>query len=325
MVFFHVVIPARHASTRLPGKPLLPIAGKPMVVRVAEQAAQSGAQQIWIATDHHAIADVVHEHGFKACLTKDSHASGTDRIAEVVEQQGWPDDTIVVNVQGDEPLMPPALIRAVAEHLHRHPECAIATACHAIHDEAAMRNPNIVKTVLDKNGNALYFSRAPIPYPRDAFMVLSSSEGRDDRSSSLRGEVGRGERVLSSSSAPLPNPPPEGEGAIALPPTGGNLEGGCSSSLRGEVKREALPADLPVLRHIGIYAYRASFLRAYSQLAPCALERFEALEQLRALYHGYKIGVVISEQAPPGGVDTEQDLHAARQAFEILNKEEKKS
>jgi 3-deoxy-manno-octulosonate cytidylyltransferase (CMP-KDO synthetase) len=251
MTAFHVVIPARHASTRLPGKPLLPIAGKPMVVRVAEQAAQSGAQQIWIATDHHAIADVVHEHGFKACLTKDTHASGTDRIAEVVEQQGWTDDTIVVNVQGDEPLMPPALVRAVAEHLHAHPECAIATACHAIHDEAALRNPNIVKTVLDKHGNALYFSRAPIPYPRDAFAA-----------------------------------------------------------------QQPLPQDMPVLRHIGIYAYRAGFLRAYGRLAPAAIEQFEALEQLRALYHGYKIGVFVAAEAPPSGVDTEQDLHIARQLFE---------
>ena len=270
MVNFHVVIPARHASTRLPGKPLLPIAGKPMVVRVAEQAAQSGAQQIWIATDHHAIANVVHEHGFKACLTKDSHASGTDRIAEVVEQHAWPDDTIVVNVQGDEPLMPPALIRAVAEHLHAHPECAIATACHAIHDEASLRNPNIVKVVLDKNGNALYFSRAPIPYPRDAGIQLFLPEGQD----------------------------------------------GCSSSPRGDVRRGELPAGLPVLRHIGIYAYRAGFLRAYGQLAPTAIEHFEVLEQLRALYHGYKIGVVIAADTPPGGVDTEQDLHVARQLFD---------
>jgi 3-deoxy-manno-octulosonate cytidylyltransferase (CMP-KDO synthetase) len=250
MVDFHVVIPARHASTRLPGKPLLHIAGKPMVVRVAEQAAMSGAQQIWIATDHHAIANVVHEHGFKACITRDNHVSGTDRIAEVVERQGWPDECIVVNVQGDEPMMPPALIRAVAQHLHDHPECAIATACHAIGDEAAMRNPNIVKTVLDINGNALYFSRAPIPYPRDAFAA--------------------------------------GEG---------------------------LPAQLPVLRHIGIYAYRASFLRAYGQLSPAPIEQYESLEQLRALYHGYKIGVVIADEAPPGGVDTEQDLQAARDTF----------
>jgi len=256
-VAFHVVIPARHASTRLPGKPLLPIAGKPMVIRVAEQAAQSGAQQIWIATDHHAIANVVHEHGFKACLTKESHASGTDRIAEVVEQRAWPDDTIVVNVQGDEPLIPPALIRAVAEHLHRHPECAIATACHAIHDESAFRNPNIVKVVLGKNSNALYFSRAPIPWPRDA--------------------VAHG---------------------------------------------QPLPSGLPVLRHIGIYAYRASFLRAYGQLAPTPIEQFEALEQLRALYHGYKIGVFVAEQAPPGGVDTEQDLHAVREFFSTQTKSE---
>ena len=270
MTDFHVVIPARHASTRLPGKPLLLIAGKPMVVRVAEQAALSGAQQIWIATDHPAIAEVVHEHGFKACLTKGSHTSGTDRIAEVVEQQGWPDDTIVVNVQGDEPLIPPELIQVVAEHLHNHPECAIATACHAIHDEAALRNPNIVKAVLDKNNNALYFSRAPIPYPRDAFSALSASAGQDDGSSSLP------------------------------------MEGG----------KRVLPKDLPVLRHIGIYAYRASFLRAYSQLAPAVIEEFEALEQLRALYHGYKIGVFIAEHAPPGGVDTEQDLQVVRQIFE---------
>ncbi len=250
MTDFHVVIPARHASTRLPGKPLLQIADKPMVVRVAERAALSGAQQIWIATDHHAIANVVHEHGFKACMTKDTHVSGTDRIAEVVEQRGWTNDTIIVNVQGDEPLIPPALIRSVAEHLHQHPECAIATACHAIHDEASMRNPNIVKAVLDKDNNALYFSRAPIPYPRDAYAA-----------------------------------------------------------------QHPIPADMPVLRHIGIYAYRASFLRAYGQLAPAAIEQFEALEQLRALYHGYKIGVYVTEEAPPAGVDTEQDLHIARQIF----------
>ncbi len=278
---FHVVIPARHASTRLPGKPLLPIAGKPMVVRVAEQAAQSGAQQIWIATDHHAIANVVHEHGFKACLTRETHASGTDRIAEVAEQHHWPDDTIVVNVQGDEPLIPPGLIRAVAEHLHNHPECAIATACHALHDEASLRNPNIVKAVLDKNGNALYFSRAPIPWPRDAFALPSPAGGI---TSDLAAVVSQPSRMA-------------------------------SSSIRGAGGEGLLPAGLPVLRHIGIYAYRVSFLRVYGRLAPAAIEQFEALEQLRALYHGYKIGVTIAEQAPPGGVDTEQDLHAARQIF----------
>jgi 3-deoxy-manno-octulosonate cytidylyltransferase (CMP-KDO synthetase) len=288
---FHVVIPARFASTRLPGKPLLPIAGKPMVVRVAEQAAKSGAQQIWIATDHQPIIAAAHEHGFKACLTHAHHASGTDRIAEVVEQHNWPDDTIVVNVQGDEPLIPPALIRAVAQHLHDHPECAIATACHPIHDEAAMRNPNIVKAVLDKDGNALYFSRAPIPYPRDAFNVPLSP------------------------SVPLPNPPPEGEGAIALPPTGGKLEGGSTSSIGKEVGRGELPENITVLRHIGIYAYRAGFLRAFRQLAPAAIEQIEALEQLRALWHGYKIGVTVTADAPPGGVDTEEDLRIARDFF----------
>ena len=169
MLSFHVVIPARFNSTRLPGKPMLLIGGKPMVVRVAEQAAQSGAQQIWIATDHQPIMAAMHEHGFKACMTRADHPSGTDRIAEVVAQHNWPDDTIVVNVQGDEPLIPPQLITAVAQHLHDHPECAIATACHPVHDEASMLNPNIVKVVLDKEGNAMFFSRAPIPYPRDAF------------------------------------------------------------------------------------------------------------------------------------------------------------
>jgi 3-deoxy-manno-octulosonate cytidylyltransferase (CMP-KDO synthetase) len=279
MLAFHVVIPARFSSTRLPGKPMLLIGGKPMVVRVAEQAAQSGAQQIWIATDHHPIMAAMHEHGFKACMTRADHPSGTDRIAEVVAQHNWADDTIVVNVQGDEPLMPPKLIRAVAQHLHDHPECAIATACHPIHDEASMRNPNIVKTVLDKDGNAMYFSRAPIPYPRDAFMGLFSPAGRDGDSSSLR--RGRAER--------------------------------------GGTGRGELPANMTILRHIGIYAYRASFLRAYSQLAPTAIEQIEALEQLRALWHGYKIGVTITQDAPPSGVDTEADLLLARKLFETRN------
>ncbi|HLP98972.1 MAG TPA: 3-deoxy-manno-octulosonate cytidylyltransferase [Sideroxyarcus sp.] len=251
MLAFKVVIPARFASTRLPGKPLLDIGGKPMVVRVAEQAAQSGTQQIVIATDHQPIIEVAQEYGFHARMTRADHASGTDRIAEVAAQYSWSGDTIVVNVQGDEPLIPPGLIRAVAQHLHDHPECAIATACHPIHDEASLRNPNIVKAVLDKHGNALYFSRAPIPYPRDAF-----------------------------------------------------------------AKQQPLPAELNVLRHIGIYAYRASFLHAYGQLAPAMIEQAESLEQLRALYHGYKIGVTVTQDAPPSGVDTEQDLLVARKIFE---------
>ena len=245
MLDFKVVIPARFASTRLPGKPLLNIGGKPMIVRVAEQAAKSGATQVCVATDHQDIADAVHKHDFEVCMTDSTHQSGTDRIAEVVAQQGWTDDTIVVNVQGDEPLIPPSLIQAVANHLQQHPECAIATACHPINNANALNNPNVVKVVLDKQGNALYFSRAAIPYPRD---------------------------------------------------------GGTQ--------------DKVILRHIGIYAYRASFLRTYGQLAPAEIEQTESLEQLRALYHGYKIGVTITQNAPPSGVDTEQDLHIARQLFE---------
>ncbi|MBI5658324.1 MAG: 3-deoxy-manno-octulosonate cytidylyltransferase [Nitrosomonadales bacterium] len=260
MLKFHVVIPARFASTRLPGKALLPIAGKPMVVRVAEQAAKSGAQQVWIATDHHAIAAAAHEHGFKSCLTHAHHASGTDRIAEVVEQHDWADDTIVVNAQGDEPLIPPELLRAVALHLHDHPECAVATACHPIRDAEMLRNPNIVKAVLDKQGNALYFSRAPIPWPRDAFAQPPASRKW-------------------------------GEGGI-------------------------LPENFTALRHIGIYAYRAGFLRIFRRLAPAAMEQIEALEQLRALWHGYKIGVTITQDAPHAGVDTEHDLHVVRKQFD---------
>ena len=254
MPVFKVVIPARFASTRLPGKPLLDIGGKPMVIRVAEQAAQSGAQQVIIATDHPPIVSVAQEHGFQACMTRADHVSGTDRIAEVSAQQDWTDDTIVVNVQGDEPLIPPDLIRAVARHLHDHPECAIATACHPIHDEASMRNPNIVKVVLDKNANALYFSRAPIPWPRDAY-----------------------------------------------------------------AQNQPVPQSVTVLRHVGIYAYRASFLREYGQLAPAPIEQAESLEQLRALYHGYKIGVTKTDQAPPSGVDTENDLGIARRLFTELH------
>jgi 3-deoxy-manno-octulosonate cytidylyltransferase (CMP-KDO synthetase) len=255
MTDFKVVIPARFASTRLPGKPLLDIAGKPMVIRVAEQAALSGAQQIIIATDYQPIVAAALEHGFQACMTRADHTSGTDRIAEVAAQQGWSGDTIVVNVQGDEPLIPPQLISAVAQHLHDHPECAIATACHAIHDDASMRNPNIVKVVLDKFDNALYFSRAPIPWPRDAY-----------------------------------------------------------------AQNQPLPQNVIVLRHVGIYAYRANFLRDFGKLTPTPLEQIESLEQLRALYYGYKIGVHKTDQAPPSGVDTEQDLQVARSLFTKLQK-----
>ena len=164
---FKVVIPARYASTRLPGKPLLDIAGKPMVVRVAEQALKSGASEIIIATDFEKIITVVKNHGFNAVMTRVDHQSGTDRITEVAIKLNWRDDEIVVNVQGDEPLIDPKLIQEVAAHLAQSEDAVMATACHPIQDEASLLNPNIVKVVMDANGNALFFSRAPIPYPRD--------------------------------------------------------------------------------------------------------------------------------------------------------------
>ena len=242
---FKVVIPARYASTRLSGKPLLDIAGKPMVVRVAEQAAKSGASEIVIATDFEPIISVAKAYNFKAMMTRVDHASGTDRIAEVATQLGWHDDEIVVNVQGDEPLIDPNLITQFAQHLANSIDAVMATACHAIHDEASMINPNIVKVVIDAQGNALYFSRAPIPYPRD----------------------------------------------------------------------DAHKSNIQAHRHIGIYAYRVGFLKKYAQLALTELEKIESLEQLRVLFHGYKIGVVITKNAPASGVDTQVDLDYVRSIF----------
>jgi 3-deoxy-manno-octulosonate cytidylyltransferase (CMP-KDO synthetase) len=242
---FKVVIPARYASSRLPGKPLLDVAGKPMVVRVAEQAQKSGASEIIVATDFEKILKTCEAHNFKALMTRIDHASGTDRIAEVAEKLGWNDDEIVVNVQGDEPLIEPQLIREVAEHLANSKDAVMATACHPIHDEASLLNPNVVKVVMDANGNALYFSRAPIPYPRD----------------------------------------------------------------------EAHKQNIKAHRHIGIYAYRVGFLKKYATLAPSELEKIESLEQLRVLYHGFKIGVAITLNAPASGVDTQEDLDAVRKIF----------
>lgn len=255
MVPFRVVIPARYASTRLPGKPLLDIGGRPMVVRVAERAVQSGASGVLVATDHEEIAAAARAHGFRAVMTHPEHASGTDRIAEVAQSEGWDDGEIVVNVQGDEPLIEPALIREVAQSLADHAEAAIATACHRIDDSASLLNPNVVKVVTDERNYALYFSRAPIPWARD---ILAS-------------------------------------GAAALP--------------------EKLPENFAVFRHVGIYAYRTAFLKAYASLQPAPIEKLEALEQLRALWHGYRISVVVTESAPAAGVDTEDDLHRVRGSF----------
>lgn len=254
---FIAVIPARFASSRLPGKPLLDVGGLPMVVQVVRRAVASGAQAVWVATDSEDVRDAVERHGGQAMLTSGAHATGTDRIAEVTGRLGCGDDAIVVNVQGDEPLIEPELISEVAAALARAPDAAIATACHPLDDHASMFNPNIVKLVLDAKGYAMYFSRAPIPYARDAF-------GRS---------------------------------------------GGASA---------ALPQGLPAYRHIGLYAYRAGFLRQYASLAPVACERFEALEQLRALAHGYRISVAITHCAPAAGVDTQEDLLRVRAEFDRI-------
>ena len=248
---FIVVIPARYGSSRFPGKPLADVGGKPMVVRVAERAARSGASAIIVATDHPAIASAVERNGFEAMMTRKSHATGTDRIAEVAARRRLPPRSIVVNVQGDEPLIAPALIAKVAANLAANREAHIATACHPIRDASDLVNPNVVKVALDNAGLALYFSRAPIPYARDAFA------------------------------------------------------GGV----------DAIPNGLPVYRHLGIYAYRAAFLHDFKRLKPAAIERFEALEQLRALAHGYRISVAITRSAPQPGVDTPEDLERVRRAL----------
>ena len=248
---FVVVIPARYASTRLPGKALLDIAGKPMVVHVAERAKASGAMEVWVATDDERVVNAVAEQGHRCVMTASNHTSGTDRIAEVALKHGWPDETIVVNVQGDEPRIAPSLIREVAAILVRHGDASMSTACHALHRPADMFDANVVKVALGAGGEALYFSRATIPWARDAFAA----------------------------------------------------------------DRTRIPAGLPVYRHIGIYAYRCGFLKQYTKLEAPAIERFEALEQLRALWHGFRIVVAVTEQAPEAGVDTPDDLETVRRLF----------
>ena len=250
MTPFTVVIPARYASSRFPGKALADIAGKPMVVRVAERAAKSGAQRVYVATDDERIQSAMRAHGIESIATDPGHATGTDRIAEAVRKLALGEDAIVVNVQGDEPLIDPGLIAEVAGTLARARDASVSTACHPIRDGAEIASPNVVKVVLDAKGYALYFSRAPIPYARDAWS--------------------------------------------------------------GAARAMNAPAGLPSYRHLGIYGYRAGFLAKYAQLAPCSLEAFEALEQLRVLWHGYRIAVYISETASPPGVDTPEDLEKVR-------------
>jgi 3-deoxy-manno-octulosonate cytidylyltransferase (CMP-KDO synthetase) len=246
---FTVIIPARLASTRLPNKPLADLGGKPMVVRVAERARESGAARIIVATDHPDIAEVCRLHNIEVCMTRADHPSGTDRIAEVAQQIGLAPDAVVVNLQGDEPLIDPALLAACAARIA--PGVPMATCAHPITDAADAFNPNVVKVVLDQAGRALYFSRATIPWHRDGFAA----------------------------------------------------------------SREQLPAGYTPLRHIGLYAYNNAFLQAYPQLAPAPIEQAEALEQLRVLWHGYPIAVHVTDNAPPGGVDTAEDLARVRLQF----------
>ena len=272
---FTVVIPARYASTRLPGKPLADIGGKPMIVRVAERALASGAESVIIATDNKAIAQAAKAHGLDTVMTRADHVSGTDRIAEVANKLAFDPAAIVVNVQGDEPMIAPELIRAAAQLLADDEGASVATACHPIRDAAEFLNPNAVKVALDRTGGALYFSRAPIPWPRDAFTTEAFK------------------RAFANAFAESP----------------------------GKSRRK-LPTDLPCYRHIGIYAYRAAFLAQYSRLQPAPLEQFEALEQLRVLWHGYRIAVAVRDDAPEPGVDTPEDLDRVRKAFHRISKAE---
>ena len=245
MAGFTVLIPARLASSRLPDKPLADIAGLPMVVRVAQRAALSGATRCVVAADDERILQACAQHGVAALATRADHPSGSDRLAEACTALGLADDEIVVNVQGDEPLIEPALIDAVAAELRARPDCAMSTAAHAIHRREDWLDPNVVKVVTDARGTAAYFSRAPIPWWRDG------------------------------------------------------------------MSRDELPSPAP-LRHVGIYAYRAAFLRRFPTLPPAPTERLESLEQLRALWHGERIAVHLTALAPGPGVDTPQDLERVR-------------
>lgn len=245
---FIAVVPARLASTRLPDKPLLDIGGKPMVVRTAERARASLADRVIVATDDLRVQAAAQEHGFEALMTRADHPSGTDRLAEVAELLELDGDEVLVNVQGDEPLIDPGLIDAVARLLQDDPRAAIATCASRITNADTLFNPSAVKVVCDANGHALYFSRAAIPWARDAFAQ----------------------------------------------------------------ERETLPPELGALHHIGLYAYRTRFLRQFSALPQGPLERWESLEQLRALENGHAIAVHITATHPSPGVDTPEDLERVR-------------
>lgn len=247
---FTIIIPARLASTRLPNKPMALIEGVPMIVRVAQQAKNSNASRVIVACDDISVQKACEEYGIEAQLTSQNCACGTDRLSEVISRLNLPDNEIIVNVQGDEPLIPVDIINLVADILKEDPDLAMGTAAIRIKDAEEFFNPNVVKVELNKKGEALTFSRAPIPWDRDLFAKT----------------------------------------------------------------KEKIPEDLG-LRHVGIYSYRASFLKLYPQLSKSPLETFESLEQLRALWHGFKIGVKIFTREIPPGVDTPEDLERVRRFF----------
>jgi 3-deoxy-manno-octulosonate cytidylyltransferase (CMP-KDO synthetase) len=250
-VDFVVVIPARYASTRLPGKPLCDIGGKPLLQHVYERAREAAATEIVIATDDERVGAAAAAFGATVSMTAPDHVSGTDRIAEVVAARGYGDDTVIVNLQGDEPLMPAAVLRQVARNLSLNPAASMATLCEAIADPEQLRQTSAVKVVTDRHGFALYFSRATIPWDRDHFA----------------------------------------KGVVSLSPLIGHF------------------------RHIGMYAYRAGFLRELTRLEPCPLEITESLEQLRALWYGYRIHVAQAVEPTEAGVDTPEDLARVRAVF----------
>ncbi len=256
---FTVLIPARMASSRLPNKPLADIAGLPMVVRVAQRAMLSKARQVVVAADDERIVAACAAHGVQALLTRQDHLSGSDRLAEACQLLGLSHEAVVVNVQGDEPLIDPALIDQVAQLLIDRPEASMSTAAHAITLLADYCNPNVVKVVTDARQMALYFSRAPIPWWRDQQSAVS---------------------ILGKHHEPFTQMP-----------------------------------SPPALRHVGIYAYRAGFLAQFPQLPPAPIEQLESLEQLRALWHGHRIAVYTTDQAPGPGVDTPEDLERVRAAI----------
>jgi 3-deoxy-manno-octulosonate cytidylyltransferase (CMP-KDO synthetase) len=244
---FTVLVPARMSSSRLPNKPLADLGGLPMVVRVARRAAESRASRVVVACDDPRIVQACDAHAVEAVLTRVDHVSGSDRLAQACELLGLDGDDAVVNVQGDEPLIEPGMINAVARLLAQRPDCSMSTVAHAIDSVAEYTNPNVVKVVLDAQHTAQYFSRAPIPWWRDGLV----------------------------------------DGAMRLP--------------------EPRP-----LRHVGLYGYRAGFLRSFPGLPVAPTETLESLEQLRAMWHGHRIAVHVSSQAPGPGVDTPEDLERVR-------------